>query len=363
MTEYDGGARLEASAYPLIVFVHVPKTAGSTIKKLLTLCTPGGDINVQFLMDDRDAFLDIARNSHWIGGHCRRDRFAKRLTWLNRPIEYFSCVREPVAQLRSHLNFSFHRLTDGNYYGLHNLDEQRLDAEVTSTDFSNPSAVMLLLLRHARHYLNAQSRYILGLDFAEISDDEIALRLATYTFVASETKLPQIYRAFGFARLPHGVNEFRENTAKYEIDAQVFNSPQMREFLTEHHRHDLRLYAPVQATVWPAEARRPFRAAFLEKEAFTAENFEERSYLESNLDVAAEVKHGRVKSGRDHFENFGHMENRMMRRWVFPQTRVSESLSTPGNFCIYTAIERLRGFRDDRAQIARRRQTPIKQDW
>ena len=80
MTEYDGDARLEASAYPLIVFVHVPKTAGSTIKKLLSLCTPGGNINVQFLMDDRDVFLDIARNSHWIGGNCRRNRFVKRLT-------------------------------------------------------------------------------------------------------------------------------------------------------------------------------------------------------------------------------------------------------------------------------------------
>ena len=88
--------------------------------------------------------------------------------------------------------------------------------------------------------------------------------------MASETKLPQIYRAFGFARLPHGMNKFRENEAKYEIDAQVFNSPQMRKFLTEHHRHDLRLYAAVQATAWPAEARRPFRPAFLEKEAFTA---------------------------------------------------------------------------------------------
>ena len=29
MTEYDGDARLEASACPLIVFVRVPKTAGS----------------------------------------------------------------------------------------------------------------------------------------------------------------------------------------------------------------------------------------------------------------------------------------------------------------------------------------------
>jgi hypothetical protein len=37
MTEYDGDARLEARTYPLIVFVHVPKTAGSILS-----CKPSG---------------------------------------------------------------------------------------------------------------------------------------------------------------------------------------------------------------------------------------------------------------------------------------------------------------------------------
>ena len=58
-----------------------------------------------------------------------------------------------------------------------------------STDFSSPAAVVTLLLRQACHYLNVQSRHVLGVDFAEISDDEIARRLATYTYVASETDL------------------------------------------------------------------------------------------------------------------------------------------------------------------------------
>ena len=48
MMKGDEDARLEASAYPLIVFVHVPKTAGSTIKKILDLCTPRGYRDVQY---------------------------------------------------------------------------------------------------------------------------------------------------------------------------------------------------------------------------------------------------------------------------------------------------------------------------
>ena len=51
--------------------------------------------------------------------------------------------------------------------------------------------------------------YVLGADFAEISDDEIARRLATYTYVASQTDFPKLYRAFGFAQLPEGVDEIQ----------------------------------------------------------------------------------------------------------------------------------------------------------
>ena len=261
------------SGYPLIVFVHVPKTAGSTIKKLLGLCTPGGDINVQFLMDDRDAFLDIARNSHWIGGHCRRDRFAKGLTWLNRPIEYFSCVREPIAQLRSHLNFGFHRYKDGNYYGLADLDC------ATARCRGDLSGFFQSLRHHVASFAAcaALSQCAIALHARLTSlrspTSKSLVRLATYTFVASETRLPQIYRAFGFARLPHGVNEVRANTAEYEIDSRAFNSSQMREFLTRFHRHDLRLYAAVHATAWPAEGRRPFRPALLEKTSFHVRKF------------------------------------------------------------------------------------------
>ena len=159
-------------------------------------------------------------------------------------------------------------------------------------DFSNPAAVMALLLRHADHYLNAQSRYVLGTDFAEISDDEIVRRLVTYTCVASEYDLPKLYRAFGFAQLPEGADEIRENVSKRHFDAEIFQTPQLRQFLAYHHKHDQRLYAAVRGASWPTEKRYPFRPAFLEHEVFTSETFDERSYLDSNPDVAEAVNRG-----------------------------------------------------------------------
>jgi hypothetical protein len=343
-------AALEPSSYPLIVYIHVPKTAGSTVKTILGLCTQRGHGNIEYIINDRAAFLNVARDSERIAGHIQRDTVAERLTWLGRPIEYFSCVREPVAQLVSHLNFTFERYSKSNYYDLHSLEQQRFDASVVLTDFSNPTAVMNLLLGDAFEYLNSQSRHVLGCDFADISDNEIARRLATYTYVASEYDLPKLYRAFGFLQLPEGVDEIRENVSKRHFDAQVFDSPQLREFLAHHHKHDLRLYAAVRDASWPAEGRRPFRPAFLPAEVFTFENFNERLYLDSNPDVAADVERGGSSSGYDHFLSFGCNENRRVRRWVLPQTTVARRPASEDG-SVSSALAGLKRLRSERARI------------
>jgi hypothetical protein len=351
MTKADDVARLEASSYPLIVYVHAPKTGGSTIKRILDSCSPRGHHSIETIIDDRASCLDLARSSDWISGHIPRDSLANSLIWLDRPIEYFASVREPVAQLVSHLNFSFERYSRSNYYVELSLEEQQRDAKVMSTDFSNPAAVIDLLFQHAYLYLNIQSRLLLGADFAEISDDEIGRRLATYKYVSSASDLPRLYRAFGFAQLPEGVNEIRENVATPHINTQIFDSPQLREFLAQHHQRDLHLYATVRGASWPAEGRHPFRPAFMALEVFTAENFDEQTYLDSNADVAAAVSGGFIESGRAHFESYGHKENRMVRRWVLPPAEGSEQKSPGTDFSASSALERLQGLREEHSRI------------
>ena len=45
----------------------------------------------------------------------------------------------------------------------------------------------------------------------------------------------------------------------------------------------------------------------------TWDNFDETAYLEANRDVAEAVRLGHVASGRQHFEENGHRENRRQR--------------------------------------------------
>lgn len=353
MMNADAGRRIDPCLYPLIVHVHVPKTAGTTVRTILAVCSPFGRDGVEFSSNDRQPFDDIARKSDWIAGHVLRDDLARRLIWLNRPVEYFSRVRDPLRQLLSHLNFSFERYSWQNYHNSFSLEEQRLDADVMATDFSNPVAIMALLFRHADLFLNNQSHLVLGSDFADLSDDEVEVKLTSYAYVASEDDLPELYRAFGFAQLPEGVDEVRKNIAKrYYLQSPIFESPQLREFLARHHKHDFRLYAAVRRASWRARARKPFRPAFIGNEIFTQENFEEQSYLESNPDVAAEVESGRLKSGRTHFDLYGCHENRTKRRWVFPGSERSESPLTTADFLATSALTRLRELREQRQRIA-----------
>ncbi len=358
MEHLDDASKSEASAYPLIVYLHVPKTAGSTITKILSLCTPAENNNVLFTINDRVAFIDLARKIHWIGGHVDHDSVAKGLIWVNRPIEYFSSVREPKAQITSYLNWSFEKYYRSNYYDLHQRAEQHLDADVRSTDYSNPDAVINLLLRNSDLFLNVQSKYVLGADFAEISDDEVARRLAKYTYVANEYDLPRLYRAFGFAQLPDAVDDIRDNVAKYHFNVQVFDSPQLRDFLAHHLKHDLRLYAAVRSVSWSAADRRPFRPAWLPRQVFTLDNFDEQAYLASNPDIAADVERGVWESGLAHFKAFGYGENRMQRRWALPPRAASEQKPNNADFSASSVLERLRRVREDRARIAAKLELP-----
>ncbi len=293
---------------PLLAFIHVPKTAGSTVNAVLNLCSPRGLSHCEEIFYT-DAFLDHASDCDWLSGHFCRDVIAGRLIWLNRPVEYFASTREPIAQLLSSLNRFFEISHRGiECFLAHSFADQRNIAEVQATDFFRLSAIMALLLKPDIGFLNCQARYILGADFDSISDSEITRRLNSYCYIATEQTLPDLYQAFGFAEIPRDANELRENAAsKYHFDTTIFKTPELREFLAYHHRHDIALYDLVRQTSWSAQGRRPFRPAY---DITTPENYDEQAYVDANPDVAAAVRANVFRSGRDHFDAYGHAEGR-----------------------------------------------------
>ena len=293
---------------PLLAFVHVPKTAGSTVNAVLDRCSPRGVSHCEEILYT-DAFLGHASACDWLSGHIARDVFSHRLIWLNRPVEYFASTREPIAQLLSSLNWHFeisHRGTE--LFLACSVAAQRDIAEVQATDFSQLSAVMALLLKPDSGFLNCQARNILGAGFDSIADGEITRRLNSYCYIATEQTLPDLYQAFGFAEIPRDAHERRENAAsKYHFDTTIFRTPELRAFLAFHQRHDIALYDLVRQTSWSAQGRRPFRPAF---PIVTPENYDEQAYIAANPDLAAGLRANGFRSGRDHFDAIGQAERR-----------------------------------------------------
>lgn len=308
MTTPSDGQAHDVERFPLIVFVHVPKTGGSTVNKVLWSCSHRGRGHCEEI--PRLNFPDAASRNDWLGGHLPRDKFATSLISLYRPLEYFTIIREPVSQLISYLNWYYEIYNRGPIFFLaHPHDQQLRSAEVRATDFSKTSSIIALLRRYRGYFLNVQARMILGNDCAKIPGSEVARRLEAYTFVATNENLSALYPAFGFAHLPTHINELRENAArKYYFDTTLFQSQEILDFLAQHHSHDFRLYNCVRQTSWSAEGRRPFRPAF---PFVTADNYDEQAYLDFNPDVAKALKRHRTwRTGRDHFAAHGHAEQR-----------------------------------------------------
>jgi hypothetical protein len=325
MTTFSDRSAHAVERFPLIVFVHVPKTGGSTVYKVLWSCSHRGLGHCEVIPPPK--LLDAARRHDWLSGHLQKEIFATYLISLDRPIEYFATIREPISQILSHLNWQFEIYNRGPIFFLaqnHNI--QLISNEVRATDFSNTSSVIALLFRYKDIFFNFQARMILGDDFATIPWSEVARRVAAYTFIATMENLSALYPAFGFAQLPKQIDELRENAAqKYYFDTTLFQSQEILDFLAQHHSHDFRLYDCVQKASWSAQERRPFRPAF---PFVTADNYEEQAYLDGNPDVAKALKRHRTwRSGRDHFTAHGHAEQR--RQLILPCEAVGPSLHAP----------------------------------
>jgi hypothetical protein len=333
MTAPTEGPAHDVERFPLIVFVHVHKTGGSTAYKVLGLCSHRGQGHCEEI--PRPKLLDAARRHDWLSGHLQKEIFATSLISLDRPIEYFTTIREPISQILSHLNWQFEIYNRGPIYFFahHHGLQLILSNEVRATDFSKTSSVIALLLRYKGNFLNFQARMILGDDFAEIPGSEVARRVAAYTFVATKENLAALYPAFGFAQLPKHINELRENAAqKYYFDTTLFQSQEILDFLAQHHSHDFRLYDCVRQTSWSAEGRCPFRPSF---PFVTADNYEEQAYLDFNPDVAKALKRHRTwRTGRDHFAAHGHAEQR--RQLILPR---DVSWGRHGDVCLQSGAQ------------------------
>jgi hypothetical protein len=242
----------------MIFFVHVGKTAGSTLNRYLA-DSARGFAHCEAFIHDPAALPARLAEATWLSGHVSlpvaRRRLAPVLSSIPGGIRYYTCVRRPAAQVRSHYNWLVEIFHKGpKFYDAHPAQIRMISEAVRATVAApSPTAVAADLRRFAGLFLNCQSRYFFGPDLAalpkaEDADGFAALPAVRATVAAfdaigeSDAVETLANHILGTSRYS-AANRRQENASRYHFDPALFESDEVQETLRLHNRVDALLYA------------------------------------------------------------------------------------------------------------------------
>ena len=239
----------------MIFFVHVGKTAGSTMNKYLASNYPLGFGHCEAFIKDDAVLADRLPRASWMSGHVTLPVALQRLEPLRSDIQWFTCVRQPEAQVRSHYNWLveiFHK--QKGFYEAHPAQIRTISEAVRETVAApRAAAIARDLRRFSGLFLNNQSRYFFGHDLATL---QAAADADAFAALPAVRETVEIFDAIGKsdaieALANHilgeprysAVNGRKENASRYHFDPALFNSDEVQETLRLHNRVDELLYA------------------------------------------------------------------------------------------------------------------------
>ena len=228
---------------PLIFFVHVPKTAGSTVNRMLERFDANGRAHCEALLKQPDKMREAAETLTWMSGHIGLTGAREKVVEVtDRPVRLFTCMRNPTAQVMSHYNWLIEIFNKGErFYERHSDRIKEISATLRAADNNDPATVIANLEVFNQLFLNFQSRPVLGRGF-NWNKDSLIERLDAYEFIASEATLGDLFETMTGTRPEE---EVFENTSRYNFDKAVFSTPEVRDFLRRNNTLDEILYGIV----------------------------------------------------------------------------------------------------------------------
>lgn len=214
-----------------LIYIHIPKTAGSTLSQTLFDSTKPG-------LWLRNSELDLYPGSIWdmdyISGHFTRDEL---FSWIEREgvvyggARLMTVIRHPLDQLQSNLSFPF----ELQRRGVKIQEPWMLD--MLSADPLSPTELSNVINKH-RWLLNMQWQYMvtgLSLDEALAHFDHISIFPNTTQSITYASAVLSEYPVFN--------NEYHENRAlKKAIDKKIFFEGQIKNLILNEHQLDMDLY-------------------------------------------------------------------------------------------------------------------------
>lgn len=231
----------EARTNPLTVFIHVPKTGGTTINSYMRRTGRRGEDHIEAWINNDKEITEKLGHLEWVSGHVPINKMHERLSLHSfRPLHYYALLREPAKQIMSHYNWLIEIYHRGEQFYLEHPPRIRdISKEIRSVDNSNPRCIIRQLEKHADLFLNQQSRMVLGNKHSYLQDTSFIGELGRYNMVAVEEYIAFFVRQI--SGLPYR-SSIRRNVSKYHFDRATFECSEIIDFLADKNFHDIELY-------------------------------------------------------------------------------------------------------------------------
>lgn len=225
----------------LIFFVHIPKTAGSSINHHMEKSFSLGYAHAESFISDEEKLREYVANAQWMSGHINYSLAKEKLeAATERRIRYYSCMREPKAQVMSHLNWLIeiqHR--SKRFFYDHPVRIQEISHEILSVGLNNKHNVMYLLMKYRGLLLNTQCKLILEKN-VDLNQQLMKQTISEYDYIGTDKSIDKlIYRITDHK--PNRVE--RVNASQYHFDTSLFDDEEISYFLKVHNALDMKLYS------------------------------------------------------------------------------------------------------------------------
>ncbi len=159
---------------PRIVFMHIPKTAGTSFNTHSSKIFQRREISTHIELEDQSHYHILARDKKYLSGHLRfgvlKDFFG------DQDFRFYTIVREPYGHLHSHLKWMIKTATSDsdNYFKYSNRVIYDLGRKLSGVAFDHASGIMDFVGNldevEARFFDNMQTRYFCDHEISRMTE-------------------------------------------------------------------------------------------------------------------------------------------------------------------------------------------------